>query len=98
MVVIVVVLVTQLQRVVDPATFIVTGDITDAKTPDHSGSGQYQEEWEEYDKIVKSVLGTGGGSERWLDIRGNHDTFDVPSPEHRSEHMIQMISMKIFAS
>ena len=74
-------LVSDLKRVVAPAAIVVTGDLTDAKTADTSGSGQYLEEWREYDKIVRTAAGS---DITWLDIRGNHDTFDVPSPQHRS--------------
>ena len=72
-----------LKRYVGPAAIIVTGDLTDAKTADYSGSGQYREEWEEYLRIVESVNKTGSSGPLWLDIRGNHDNFDVPHPQHR---------------
>ena len=35
---------------------MVTGDLTDAKTKDLSGSGQYVEEWEEYQSIFRYVF------------------------------------------
>ena len=60
---------------------VVTGDLTDAKTADYSGSEQYIEEWQTYQHIVHSV--TNNSDILWLDIRGNHDNFDVPSPLHR---------------
>ena len=65
-----------------PAVVVVTGDLTDAKTADYSGSEQYLEEWQSYQSIVRSV--TNNSDILWLDIRGNHDNFDVPSPAHRS--------------
>ena len=70
-----------LKRIVAPVAIVVTGDLTDAKTADYSGSRQYEEEWQEYDKIVQHAAGF---NITWLDIRGNHDTFDVPHPGHRS--------------
>ena len=76
-----------LKRIVDPMAVLVTGDLTDAKTADYSGSGQYLEEWREYDNIVRS-----GSGITWLDIRGNHDTFDVPSPQHRSAMLRKYLS------
>ena len=72
-----------LKRYVDPAAIVVTGDLTDAKTADYSGSRQYREEWEEYLNIVESVNKTGSSGPVWLDIRGNHDNFDVPHHQHR---------------
>ena len=82
------VLVSDLKRIVAPVAVVVTGDLTDAKTPDFSGSGHYLEEWQEYDRIVRSAADS---DITWLDIRGNHDTFDVPSPHHRS---VQAVSRK----
>ena len=64
-----------------PAVVVVTGDLTDAKSADYSGSEQYLEEWLAYDHIVRSV--TNSSDILWLDIRGNHDNFDVPSPGDR---------------
>lgn len=63
-----------------PAAWVVTGDLTDAKTRDYSGSRQYEEEWEAYRGVVREA---GQGAGVWLDIRGNHDNFDVPHPGHR---------------
>ena len=69
-----------LERYVAPSVVVVTGDLTDAKTADLSGSEQYQEEWEAYRDIVNTLTGPSGPV--WLDIRGNHDNFDVPYPAH----------------
>ena len=70
----------QVTKFISPAAIVVTGDLTDAKTADYSGSGQYVEEWEQYYDIVNTGSGSGPV---WLDIRGNHDNFDVPFPSHR---------------
>ena len=70
-----------LSRLVDPAVVLVTGDLTDAKSRDCSGSEQYQEEWQTYYDIVSTF--TNQSALVWLDIRGNHDTFDVPHTAHR---------------
>ena len=72
----------QVTKFISPAAIVVTGDLTDAKTEDFSGSGQYVEEWEQYYDIVNTGSDTGSGPV-WLDIRGNHDNFDVPFPSHR---------------
>ena len=69
----------ELRTIVRPAAWVVTGDLTDAKTRDYSGSRQYEEEWEAYMGVVREA----GQGAVWLDIRGNHDNFDVPHPGHR---------------
>ena len=69
----------ELRDVVRPAAWGITGDLTDAKTADYSGSRQYEEEWEAY----RSVLGEAGQGAGGRDIGGNHDNFDVPHPAHR---------------
>ena len=69
----------ELRSIVRPAAWVITGDLTDAKTKDYSGSRQYEEEWEAYRGVVEEA----GDGAVWLDIRGNHDNFDVPHPGHR---------------
>ena len=64
-----------LLRFVHPVAVVVTGDLTDAKTVDYSGSRQYKEEWIDYYAAVDLAR----NRTVWLDIRGNHDNFDVPS-------------------
>jgi len=48
----------------------VSGDITDAKFADKEGSMQFQDEWKQYDRILRE----SGILEKtvWLDTRGNH--------------------------
>ena len=41
----------ELRRHVRPAAVVVTGDLTDAKTEDHVGSGQLRAEWEQYREV-----------------------------------------------
>ena len=67
-----------LQTGIDPQFVIVTGDLTDAKAQNHISSQQYIEEWATY----SSILSDNGILQRknfWFDVRGNHDSFDVPS-------------------
>ncbi|CAD5118028.1 DgyrCDS6768 [Dimorphilus gyrociliatus] len=59
---------------IQPQTLIITGDLTDAKHDDHMGSEQYLDEWQTYTKIVKNYCSKKTTT---LDIRGNHDTFNV---------------------
>ena len=41
----------ELRRHVRPAAVVVTGDLTDAKTEDHVGSGQLRAEWDQYREV-----------------------------------------------
>ena len=56
---------------------LASGDLTDAKDPDGVGSGQVLQEWETYKNLLKknNVL----KKTTYLDIRGNHDSFDIMS-------------------
>eukprot|EP00092_Neocalanus_flemingeri_P032136 GFUD01034927.1.p1 GENE.GFUD01034927.1~~GFUD01034927.1.p1 ORF type:complete len:629 (-),score=170.63 GFUD01034927.1:311-2197(-) len=62
---------------VKPKVVIASGDLTDAKDADGVDSFQQKEEWDTY----KSLLDEHNVSSKtvYLDIRGNHDTFDVTS-------------------
>ena len=60
---------------------LVSGDLTDAKEDGGVGSGQLREEWEAYREILRDS--NIGNRTVYLDIRGNHDTFDVPDYSER---------------
>ena len=60
---------------------LVSGDLTDAKEEGGVGSGQQREEWEAYREILRES--NIGNRTVYLDIRGNHDTFDVPDYNER---------------
>jgi len=77
-------LVDNLLKHVEPPVVVVTGDLTDAKTPDTSGSRQFEEEWQDYHKAVTIVRNKN--KTIWLDIRGNHDNFDVPHLNHENNY------------
>lgn len=62
-------------NVFKPPVVLASGDLTDAKTPDNIGSQQIQEEWIEYQKILTKLNVIKRTT--WLDIRGNHDNFNV---------------------
>lgn len=62
---------------IQPSVVLATGDLIDAKTPDHIGSHQYVEEWKMYQQILYDTGVTMNTT--WLDIRGNHDNFNVLS-------------------
>ncbi|CAG9858616.1 unnamed protein product [Phyllotreta striolata] len=63
---------------IKPSVVLASGDLTDAKTKDSIGSEQYEEEWKHY----RDILNESNIKKRtlWLDIRGNHDNFNVGSP------------------
>ncbi|XP_058017954.1 transmembrane protein 62 isoform X2 [Ahaetulla prasina] len=65
--------------IIRPALTLVTGDLTDAKTKDGLGSDQFEAEWQTYQTILKrsKVM----EKTKWIDIKGNHDTFNIPSLE-----------------
>ncbi|RUS89519.1 hypothetical protein EGW08_002707 [Elysia chlorotica] len=62
-------------KLINPESVIVTGDLTDAKKKGHIESIQLKDEWVVYQNIMKRCA--AGIRARWVDIRGNHDCFDV---------------------
>ncbi|KAL0125186.1 hypothetical protein PUN28_004372 [Cardiocondyla obscurior] len=60
---------------IQPRVVLASGDLTDAIAKNRFGSKQQHEEWKHYRHIIdqtnisKKIL--------WLDIRGNHDNFDI---------------------
>lgn len=54
---------------------IASGDLTDAKDT-LLGSDQYIEEWQAYYKALTDY--DVFSKTKWLDLRGNHDNFNVP--------------------
>eukprot|EP00111_Clytia_hemisphaerica_P017642 TCONS_00052182-protein len=63
---------------IGPELVIITGDLTDAKDQTMQGSEQYIKEWRTYNQLVKHCT-KNIPKAKWLDVRGNHDSFNVPS-------------------
>lgn len=63
---------------VKPGAIILGGDLVDAKTL-HMQGHQYRQEWEMYRGVLNSFMNaTDLPEEALLDVKGNHDSFDVP--------------------
>ncbi|XP_073020015.1 putative metallophosphoesterase At3g03305 [Primulina eburnea] len=65
---------------IKPALVLLTGDLTDGKSKDLVVMKQDEEEWIEYEKVMRDVVRRSGLNESsFYDVRGNHDNFGVPS-------------------
>lgn len=56
---------------VSPPALVLTGDITDSRSPDPMGSDQYVQEWLAYNETRIKCMNDNPNI-TWLDIRGNH--------------------------
>ncbi len=63
------------------------GDITDALRPLFQPRGQNAAEWAAYTRVLRGARDAGvlPTTVPWLDIRGNHDAFNVPWLGHRND-------------
>ncbi|KAH9394484.1 Transmembrane protein 62 [Tyrophagus putrescentiae] len=61
---------------VGPSALVLSGDITDSRSPDPMGSDQFYQEWLYYNETRHKCM-EYNPSVTWLDIRGNHDNFNV---------------------
>ncbi|XP_074145515.1 transmembrane protein 62 isoform X2 [Sminthopsis crassicaudata] len=65
--------------IIQPDLVLATGDLTDGLKSDRWGSRQFETEWQTYQNVLKRTRVTE--KTKWLDIRGNHDSFNIPSLE-----------------
>lgn len=71
-------------NVIQPKVVLASGDLTDALVENSIGSKQEHQEWEYYKNVIdqtnvsKNVL--------WLDVRGNHDNFDVINLDSKNNY------------
>lgn len=66
--------------IIKPEVVLITGDITDGRVPNTTfNSGPQLEEWKAYNS---AIVNSGNLNKTiWLDIRGNHDNFNVYRPK-----------------
>uniref|UniRef100_A0A1B6LP93 Uncharacterized protein n=2 Tax=Graphocephala atropunctata TaxID=36148 RepID=A0A1B6LP93_9HEMI len=69
---------------IKPMVVLASGDLTDAKSIDTLGSQQYEDEW----KLYRNALDTCQVDKKtvWLDVRGNHDNFNVRGPKAKENY------------
>jgi len=60
-----------------PGALMITGDLVDAKTKLKRGL-QNETEWQAYRGLIDAAVAAGIPEDTILDLRGNHDVFDVP--------------------
>lgn len=69
-----------------PSVVIASGDLTDAKTKDHIGSRQHEREWVYYHNVLDECRVVQ--KTHWLDVRGNHDNFNVPTLRSKENYFL----------
>lgn len=82
--------------IIKPKVVLASGDLTDGKKNNLADSAQFKFEWETYERIIKSSAVLNNHSV-WLDVRGNHDNFDVLNRNKPSNFFLKYGMKKLFA-
>ncbi|KYN02695.1 PREDICTED: transmembrane protein 62-like [Cyphomyrmex costatus] len=71
---------------IQPKVVLASGDLTDAIVKDGFGSKQEHREWQLY----RHIIGETNVSRKvlWLDVRGNHDNFDIISFDSQNNYYL----------
>ncbi|CAL7945274.1 unnamed protein product [Xylocopa violacea] len=69
---------------IKPSVVLASGDLTDAKAKDKMGSKQILEEWQYYKRVLDDT--EVSKKTLWLDVRGNHDNFNVLTLESKNNY------------
>lgn len=70
--------------VIKPTVVLASGDLTDAKQDNNIGSSQFEGEWIHYKRVLDKCKVTE--KTVWLDVRGNHDNFNVRGPKAKENY------------
>ena len=77
--------------IINPSLVLATGDLVDAKSRDGFSTNQNTEEWKKYYSILQETKIED--KIPWLDLRGNHDCFDVKNVKHESNRFSNYSAM-----
>lgn len=70
---------------VRPHVVIATGDLTDAKASNMRSTRQFEDEWKTYAQVLADTRVLN--KTVWLDLRGNHDNFDVADANSNTSNL-----------
>ncbi len=81
----------QVLALIKPKVLLASGDLTDGKKPNFADSDQFLFEWQAYEAAIRDSLGSSATT--WLDVRGNHDNFNVLS-RNKPNNFFQKYAIK----
>nr|CAB3267110.1 transmembrane protein 62 [Phallusia mammillata] len=77
---------------INPEVVLVTGDLTDAKHKNLYDSEQFLDEWQTYNKVLQDTKVLDKFV--WLDVRGNHDVFNILSDDSPANYYASLSGSK----